>query len=416
MQASDFEKGSPGRLVSSPSGSKAFVPHPLPPRLDLTWTLVRDLSQADRALSELAGTAHNLANPALLQMNRPFVRREAVLSSRIEGTQSEASDVLIYEAGQRGLLPDETSRNDAQEVANYGRALDFGVERMRLLPVSLRLIRELHEKLMDGVRGENTMPGEFRRSQNWIGPPGASIEAATYVPPPPQDMEESLAALEVFLHAPSELPPLVRIALVHYQFEAIHPFLDGNGRIGRLLIPLLLIQEQLLPAPLLYLSAYFERTRATYYSLLLDVSRKGTWGEWVRYFLQGVASQSVDAIERSRRLLDLQRIYRMRLEAGRAPGPLLHLVDALFETPMIGTTEAARRAGVTYATARSYVQRLERVGILKQVGSGAYDRLYAAPGIIELIQADRLPDLLHDVPGEGNRAGKAGGDGVENVQ
>jgi Fic family protein len=233
LQPIDFHRDAPGRLLNTPQGYTAFVPNPLPPAIELKQHLA-DLSRADRLVGELRGVARNLPNPHLLI--GPFMRREAVLSSRIEGTQASLSDLFFFEAsgGQNAEIA------DVREVANYVRALEFGLKRMEKLPLSLRLIREMHAELMHGVRGEHMTPGEFRRSQNWIGPPGCTLTEAVFVPPPVEEMVTALDAFEKYLHADSTLPPLVRLALIHYQFEAIHPFLDGNGRIGRLLITLLL--------------------------------------------------------------------------------------------------------------------------------------------------------------------------------
>ena len=276
MQPADFGPDAAGRVVRAPEGYWAFVPAPLPPALEPSWDLFSRLSDADRALSELAGRAANLPNPHLLIA--PFLRREAVLSSRIEGTQASLSDLFFFEAGSPSARS-ATRRvpDDVQEVANYVRALEYGLKRTATLPISLRLIREIHGRLMKGVRGNHLMPGEFRRTPNWIGPAGCTLMDATYVPPPVPAMHAALDRFEKYLHQKPTLPPLVRLALVHYQFEAIHPFVDGNGRVGRLLIPLLLCHERLLPQPLLYLSAYFERHRTEYYRHLLTVSQTGSW-------------------------------------------------------------------------------------------------------------------------------------------
>ena len=247
----------PGRLVRAAGGYTAFVPDPLPPEIAWTPTLVRVLSDADRLIGRLAGEAGRLPNPHLLI--RPFVRREAVLSSRIEGTRATLGELLAAEAG--AAL--DRSPSDLKEVANYVAALEYGVKRLRTLPLSLRLTRELHAKLMAGVRGDSATPGEFRRTQNWIGPPGAALANATYVPPPPDTLMECMGAWEKFLHDRS-LPVLIQAALMHVQFEAIHPFLDGNGRVGRLLITLFMVEREVLPTPLLYLSAFFEANRAEY--------------------------------------------------------------------------------------------------------------------------------------------------------
>ena len=256
---------------------------------------MRALSDADQLLGRLAGEGRRLPNPHLLI--RPFVQREAVFSSRIEGTQSTLGELLAAEAGAAVARSPE----DLREVGNYVAALEHGVARLKTLPLSIRLVRELHEKLMTGVRGDHATPGELRRSQNWIGPPGSTLAQATYVPPPHEEMLDQLGAWEEFLHDET-LPPLVQTALMHYQFEAIHPFLDGNGRVGRLLITLLLMQRGVLPLPLLYLSAFFEATRRDYYENLRAVTERSGWEDWLLYFFNGVARQSEDALSRAERI------------------------------------------------------------------------------------------------------------------
>jgi Fic family protein len=318
------------------------------------------LSEADRALGELAGLGRLLPNPHLLI--RPFVRREAVLSSRIEGTQASLSDLYAYEAGQLALF--ETT-SDVREVYNYVRALEYGLERLQDLPLSLRLIREMHALLLEGVRGERLTPGEFRRSQNWIGPAGCTLEEAPFVPPPFAEMQEALDAFEKSLHQPLSLPPLVRLGLIHYQFEAIHPFLDGNGRMGRLLITLLLCAWELLPQPLLYLSAYFEAHRQDYYDLLLAVSQKGAWKEWLTFFLLGVKEQARDAVSRSRRLQILREKYRERLQTARAAARLLQVVDFLFAQPVFTVKRVGDTLGVDFSVAQRYVSHLEEEGLVE---------------------------------------------------
>ncbi len=266
-----------GRRVRCPGGYSAYVPEPLPPPIQWSAGLSAALSTADRAVGRLSGEGRRPPNPHLLI--RPFVRREAVLSSRIEGTQATLGELLAAEAGAAV----ERSPADLREVGNYVVALEYGVERLRTLPLSLRLVRELHDKLMRGVRGDAATPGEFRRSQNWIGPAGCTLGNAAFVPPPPERLMECLGSWEVFLHDET-LPPLVHAALAHSQFEAIHPFLDGNGRVGRLLITLLLVTKGVLPSPLLYLSAWFEATRSEYYARLSGVTERGEWEEWLDYF------------------------------------------------------------------------------------------------------------------------------------
>lgn len=367
---------------------RAFVPDPLPPPLDYGPTLVRALSDADRALGELAGLARTMPNPHLLI--GAFIRREGVLSSRIEGTQAGLADLYAYEAGQlpmpeRVAAPPES---DVREVHNYVRALEYGIERIHTLPIGLRFIRELHAILMEGVRGEQATPGEFRRSQNWIGPPGCALNQATYVPPPVDDMHRALDAFEKYLHADDGNPPLVRLALLHQHFEAIHPFLDGNGRIGRLLITLLLVHWDLLPLPLLYLSAFFEHHRQEYYDLLLGVNERGDWREWVGFFLRGVAEQSRDAAARARGLQDLQLAWRQRLTTARSSALLLRLADSLFESPILTIPQAQRLLGVTYRSAQQSIERLVSMDILHRGGGAQYGKVFVAREVLRVSQEE----------------------------
>ncbi len=364
----------------------AFVPQPLPPTFPFDAGLVRILSDADRALGELAGLGRTLPNPKLLIA--PFLRREAVLSSRIEGTQTDLTDLYAYEAGQLPLfagLKTVPPESDVKEVTNYVRAMEYGLERLKTLPVSLRLIRELHGILMEGVRGDRATPGEFRRSQNWIGRPGCTLNEAEFVPPPVPQMNEALDAFEKYLHAANSYPPLVRLAFIHYQFETIHPFLDGNGRIGRLLVTMLLVTWDLMPLPLLYLSAFFEKHRPEYYDLLRGVSEKGAWREWVTFFLQGVAEQAHDAGVRAKRLQDLQKEWRDRLLQARASAMLLRLVDNLFVTPVVTIPQIQRLLEVAYHTAASYAEKLAKAGILQPQGAPAYGKMYVAEEILKTV-------------------------------
>jgi len=371
-------------LMPTTTGYWAFVPPALPPRLEASWELSRLSSEADRALGQLAGIAGRLPNAALVM--RPFARREAVLSSRIEGTQASLSDLFLFEVP--GATAEVKSRLpiDVREVANYLAALEYGVERLDELPLSLRLIRELHRVLMTGVRGEHQTPGEFRRSQNWIGPPNTLLVDATFVPPPVMEMNLCLGELEAYLHAPSNLPPLIRLAAIHYQFEAIHPFLDGNGRVGRLLVSLLLCHEKILQRPFLYLSAFFERRRDDYYQLLLAVSREALWSEWIAFFLEGVAEQARDALTRSVRLLDLREDYRARSQAKRGSALVLRLIDHLFETPLITVPEAARLLDLGHRAAGQIVAKLIATRVVEELPYARHPRLYLARGILQAIE------------------------------
>ena len=386
MDPNAFQDSPAGKLIRSPRGYWTFLPNPLPPDLPWTTELVRALSLADRALGELAGLGRALPNPHLLI--RPLMRREAVLSSRIEGTRASLSDLYAYEAVQLSFFD---SHPDVQKVHNYVRALEYGLERLETLPLSLRLIREMHAHLMEGVRGEHQTPGEFRRSQNWIGPPGCTLDDAMYIPPPVDEMQLALDALEKYLHSSSNLPPLVRLGLIHYQFEAIHPFLDGNGRIGRLLITLLLCTWELLPQPLLYLSAYFEAHRQAYYDQLLAVSCVGAWDAWLIFFLQGVVAQSQDAIIRARQLQALRSEYRRQFQTERAAARLLQVVDLLFDRPILTVNQIKDLMGVDFSTAQRYVDRLEQVGVLQEITGRARNRIYRANEVMTIIE-DALVD------------------------
>ncbi len=386
MRRNDFAPQAPGKLIAIGRGVYAFLPDPLPPRLEWGLRLIGLLDKARGALGELAGLLRQLSNPYLFI--RPFIRKEAVLSSRIEGTQAGLLDVYALEA-QVPLFPSPELREDTQEVLNYIHALERGRELLREIPLSLRLLKEIHAVLLRGVRGANRAPGEFRRVQNWIGPPGSSLENARYIPPPPGPMLEALDALERFWSSDHGLPPLVEIALVHYQFEAIHPFLDGNGRIGRLLISLMLLERELLPEPALYLSTYFERHRNLYYDLLLWVSQRGAWEDWLVFFLEGVRTEAKDVVDRARKLLDLWREWRERYGRQGGSAHIMGLLDLLFERPVLTVPLVKDRLGITHAWANRLVQRLEEDGILTPITERKRNRLYAAQEILEILEKAR---------------------------
>src|SRR5215469_15251262 len=367
----------PGRLVLQ-DGYSAFVPAPLPPTLDWTPRLIRVLSDADRLIGRLAGEGGRLPNPHVLM--RPFVRREAVLSSKIEGTQATLGELLAAEAGAVVAR----SPADLREVGNYVVALEHGIARLGTIPICVRLVRELHEKLMTGVRGEQAAPGQFRKTQNWIGKPGSTIQTASYIPPPPGEVERCLAAWEKFLHE-SMLPPLVTIALAHYQFEAVHPLLDGNGRVGRLLITLFLIERQILPTPLLYLSAFFEASRRDYYDGLRGVSERGAWNDWLEYFLLGVARMSEDALSRATRINQLLAQWRRKVSGESTNNPL-RVVELVGANPFITTKGASETLEIAFTTAQRTIERLERAGIVKQVGDAKRGRVYCARALLDILE------------------------------
>ena len=382
MDPADFTDDAPGELVKTVEGIWAFVPAPLPPRFDISPATISRLSAADFALGQLRGIGQMLPNAQLLIA--PFLRREAILSSRIEGTIASLDQLILFEVESSG----EPQNSDVGEVANYVLAMEYGLKRLEELPVSLRLIRELHEKLLTGVRGQDRRPGEFRQTQNAIGQQGRPVEEARYIPPPVVQMNQALSDFELFLHEPTELPILIQLALVHYQFEAIHPFLDGNGRIGRLLLSLLLCEKGYLTQPILYLSGFLEKHRDQYIDSLLRVSQNGDWIGWVNFFLEGVAEQSKDAVERSRLLLDLRQQYRERAQTARASALPLQLLDELFQIPGLTISMAQGLLGVTYVSAQRSVERLVGLGILEEVTGRQRNRVYLAPEILGIVNAE----------------------------
>jgi Fic family protein len=349
-----------GRVITTPGrhGFNSFVPEPVPRHLDLASETVLALSEADNALGRLAGAGRLLPNPHLLV--GPYVTREAVASSRIEGTQASLTDVFQAAAG--GEVP----VGDVREVSNYVTAMEVGLRRLTELPISLRLIREIHAVLMDGVRGGDRAPGQFRQSPNWIGSATDNPDTAVFVPPPPDEMMQSLDDLERFIHEPSTLPVLVRCALVHYQFETIHPFLDGNGRLGRLLTVFFLVEQRRLPQPLLYISTYLEKHRFEYYERLQAVRERGEIDEWLQFFLAAITEQAVDAVHRAEQLADLRETYRAALASSRSRAT--DVVDLLLQNPVITTAVVVNALGVTNQGALNLIRQIEAKGWLHELG------------------------------------------------
>lgn len=380
MDTALFRNSPSGKLVRTAGGIWAFVPNALPPAIEWDTELASQMSRADLAVGTLSGLGETLPNPHLLIY--PFIRKEAVLSSRIEGTQSSLSDLLLFEATQ------VEKERDVKEVQNYVRAMEYGLKRLDELPLSLRFIRELHSILMEGVHGEHATRGEFRQSQNWIGSAGATLNEATFIPPPVAEMQECLSELEKSLHSDTKLPPIIQAAMVHYQFETIHPFLDGNGRIGRLLITLLLCQKNVLSRPLLYLSAFFEKHRAQYYELLLNISRSGRWRKWIEFFLQAVTEQSDDAVSRSRHLLELLRNYSQLAREKHLPPTAGQLVELIFMKPVLNAKTAQELLKVSYPSAQYALASLENAGILTEITGRKRAKAYAAKEILKALDGE----------------------------
>lgn len=389
MEPQDFTPHQRHHVRRAEGGYWAFIPPPLPPALSMSAELVAALSEADRATGEVSGLGRTLPNPHLLAMS--LLRREAVLSSRIEGTQASMADLVLFEAD-----PQEPAHAaDVQEVANYMKAANHVLAAERRLPMSLPLLLETHGILMSGVRGSTAAPGEFRRTQNWIGTPGCLLSDASYVPPAPADLWSCLDAFEKSLHRDDPLPPLLRVAAIHYQFEAIHPFLDGNGRIGRLLVVALMVEWGLLPGPLLDISAFIEPRRDDYYKALMGVSTEGDWHTWMLFFLDAVSNQSRATLHRATRLRALRDDYRSRLATPRASALLPALVDQLFARPAITIVEASKALNVTHRAATVNIEKLVSAGVLQEVRTGGKRRLFIAGGILDA--------LTEGVESEGSR-------------
>jgi Fic family protein len=374
----DITSSPSGKIVVSPNGGNAFVPNPLPPKFDWDFELGKALSSADYLLGKLAGVGSKLPNPHLLI--HPFITREAVLSSKIEGTQATIGEVLAHEAG----VVISHKKDDIQEVSNYISALNYGIKRLDEIPLSLRLIKELHGILMQGVRGEHANPGEFRRSQNWIGSANSTVQTATYVPPPPNELMDCLGFLEKFLHD-NEVPTLVHAAMCHYQFEAIHPFLDGNGRVGRLLISLLLIERGALPSPLLYLSAFFEAKRQEYYDNLHEITVSGNWRNWLLYFLRGVTIQASDVLSRAERITELVNEWSIAAASSGTKTTAL-VVQRFAANPFLTVQQISDDLAVAYNTVSRSISKIEELKFIKQVKGNKRNKVYCATEILKILE------------------------------
>ena len=384
MKPSDFGDDSPGQLVDAalPTGQRywAYVPNPLPPPLRYDDETVALLSEADQALGRLDGIGQTLRDPHVLI--GPFLRREAVSSSRIEGTTTDIRRLVMFEAD-----PTEDAMSaDSVEVMNYVRALKHGLDSINSRPVTLQLLCEAHELLLAGARGPDKTPGRYRERQNIIGRSGQGPRGARFVPPPVLQMHGALRDLNDYIPTPRKIPTLIDLALIHYQFEAIHPFLGGNGRLGRLLTSLLLRERGCLRHPLLYLSSYLEKNKRLYRDRLLSVSRDGDWTAWIRFFLEGVATQSRAAASRCVELQGLRERYQEEVRAVSSSSKIHRLIDLLFERPSLTIGGAAEALGMTGPGVTNCIWKLEAMGILEEVTGRAWRRTFLATGIIEVIQ------------------------------
>lgn len=350
-----------GYFMNSNTGYKSFVPAKLPPEPPIQYDAEMQtlLSLADRKLGRLDGITQILPNPELFVAM--YVKKEAVLSSQIEGTQASFVDVLGAEYNQA----DDQRRDDISEVVNYVNAMNWGLSQLGQFPLSLRLIRNIHAKLIRNTRGSHRNPGEFRKSQNWIGPAGCTLSTATFIPPTVPDMETALGELEKYFYEDDLTPALIKIGLIHAQFETIHPFLDGNGRMGRLLITFWLCQQEILTKPLLYLSYYFKKNRSEYYDRLMDVRRKGDWENWIKFFLKGIAEVADEATNSASAIIKLKEDYtKLLYQKDGINSYYPQLLDILFEQPFIKRTDVSELLGISNPTAGNLIDSFCQMGIL----------------------------------------------------
>jgi Fic family protein len=380
-----MKKNRAGVVVAQPKNYKAFIPNPLPPNppFSLDGETLEILSRANTAMGRLSGISEALPNPELFVAM--YVRKEAVLSSQIEGTEASLEDVLEYESENKP----KTLPNDVTEVVNYVKAMNHGLKRIDELPLSLRLIKEIHTELMQGVRGGDKTPGEFRKTQNWIGPKGCTLNNARFIPPPPHEMMQALGDLENYMYTKFNHPLLIECGFIHFQFETIHPFLDGNGRIGRLLITFFLCHKKILKKPLLYLSHYFKQNRLEYYDRLMAVREKGDFESWIKFFLQGVASVASEACEVSNEIINLKnkdktRIVKIYNETSKVA--VFH--EKLFDRPIVSIKDIAAIMNTTFPTASDICVKLVKMDILKETTGKARNKLFAYKKYLDILKRE----------------------------
>ncbi len=377
-----MEKDRAGRYIKQLNGYDAFIPNPLPPNPPVRFDdeLHRLLSEADRALARLDGTAVALPNPELFVAM--YVKKEALLSSQIEGTQASLEGILEFESD---LIPGDDI-NEIKDVINYINAMDYGMRRLTDFPMSSRLIKEIHGLLLEGTRGASKTPGEFRQSQNWLGPAGAPLRDALFVPPPHDQVDELMSNIEKFIHADDNIPPLIKIALIHAQFETIHPFLDGNGRVGRLLIAFYLYWKKILEKPLLYLSFYLKKHKDDYYQRLMDIRFQGDWENWLKFFLKGVIEVSRESASTVKEIITLKEDLTGKIFSHHITGTLaIRLLDHLFEKPIVSAADIVKHLKITRQSAAQLVKRFVQAGILKEITGKQRYRKYLFLEYIEII-------------------------------
>lgn len=358
-------------MVKQATDYNAFIPNPLlpnGPELKLSWDCMRLLAEAERALGELNGITENLPDPDLFVGF--YVQKEALLSSQIEGTQCSLDEVIQIDENSNTAKP-------VDEVVNYIKAMNYGLAKLKSLPLSIRLINEIHMQLLDGVRGTNKSPGEFRRTQNWIGPAGCTLKEAAYVPPPPHLVMEAMGDLEKYYHEEDSMPILIKAALIHSQFETIHPYLDGNGRLGRLLITFALCEKKVMPQPLIYLSLFFKEHRLAYYEHLMKVRTDGAWEEWIEFFLRGVRSASIEATKTARDILDLQKNDRERISKNLGSYKIAFACyDYLCRKPILTITEVVEHLDSNYPSVKKVFDGFTSLNILSPYGEKERNRLF----------------------------------------
>ncbi len=381
MEISEF-KGAFGKLTEKEDKEHgeylSFIPEKLPPKIEYNQELVLALSKADSMLSKLSGAGLLLPNPNLLII--PYLKKEALSSSRIEGTRISLSDYFLTEA--KGIEKEDI---DATEVGNYLKSMNYALKEIEKNPITINLIKEMHKILMRGVRGGDLFPGNFRTIPNWIGPRNTKIQEATFVPPPHEKVKQLVGEMVDYLNKNDGVPLLIKCALMHYQFETIHPFGDGNGRIGRSLITLYLCKKNKISKPLLYASDYFEKHRREYYELLLNTNKTGKFEDWIKFFLEGIRVQSEDALDRTIRIQDLRERYQEKTKNHRQAINLLNVIDLLFMNPFIKINQIANNLNITYPTAKKAVQNLIKLEILKLVGTGGRNKLFVAHEILDVV-------------------------------